>query len=132
MLIELQQHVVLILRADHAPALHLTEPHVDRRPSLAVDRQEARRIFRKERAEILNHVVGVKHDLRQQHDPLARLGDLRHVGEVAFDHDGAGHATRHLHVGRPMEMWMVPIGAARVVGRQRDLDIVALARLHQT
>src|SRR5262249_39113657 len=42
-LVELQQHVVLVLRADQAPALHLPRPHVDGRPPLAVDRQEARR-----------------------------------------------------------------------------------------
>ena len=74
-LVELQQHVVLILRADQAPTLHLPWPHVDHRPPLAVDRQEARRRFRKERAEVLDHGEGVEHHLRQQHDPLARPGD---------------------------------------------------------
>ena len=72
-LVELQQHVVLVLRADQTPALHFPRPHVDGRPPLAVDRQEARRGFRKERAEVLDHGVGVEHDLRQQHDALARL-----------------------------------------------------------
>jgi hypothetical protein len=115
MLVERQQHVVLVLRADQAPALHLTRPHVDGRPPLAVDRQEARRGFRKERAEALDHVEGVEHNLRQQHDTLARLCDLRHVGEVAFDDDGAGHAACHLHIGRAVVMRMVPVGAARVV-----------------
>src|ERR1700730_1415763 len=100
MLVERQQHVVLVLRADQAPALHLPRPHVDGRPPLTVDRQEARRGFRKERAEVLDHVEGVEHDLRQQHDTLARPGDLRHVGEVAFDDDGAGHSACHLHIGR--------------------------------
>ena len=131
MLVELQQHVVLVLRADQAPALHLARPHVDGRPPLAVDRQEARRGFRKERAEVLDHVEGVEHDLRQQHDALARPGDLRHIGEVAFDDDGARHAARHLHVGRAVVMRMVPVGAARVVRGQRDLDVVRLARHHR-
>src|SRR5262249_61254633 len=48
-----------------------------------------------------------------------------------FDYDGADHATRHLNIGRAVEMRMVPVGAARVVRGQRDLDVVALARLHQ-
>ena len=58
-------------------------------------------------------------------------GDLRHIGEVAFDDDGAGHAARHLHVGRAVVMRMVPVGAARVVRGQRDLDVVRLAGLHR-
>ena len=131
-LVELQKHVVLVLRGDEAPALHLPRPHVDGRPPLAVDRQEARRGFRKQRAEILDHMVGVEHDLRQQHDALARLGDLRHLGKVAFDDDGARHVARHLHIGRAMVMRMIPAGAARVVLRQRDLDVVAVSRLHRT
>ena len=97
---------------------------------VAVDRQEARRSFRKERDEVLDHAEGVEHDLGQQHDALARLGDLGHIGEVAFDDDGAGHAARHLHVGRPVVMRMVPVGAARVVRGQRDLDVVRVARHH--
>ena len=116
---------------DQAPALHLPRPHVDDWPPLAVDRQEARRGFRKERAELLDHVGSIEHHLGQQHDPLACLGDLRHVGEVTLDDDGAGHAARHLHVGRTVVMWMVPVGAARVVLGQRDLDVVGLARQHR-
>jgi hypothetical protein len=85
----------------------------------------------KERAEILDHVEGVEHDLRQQHDPLARLGDLGHIGEVAFDDDGPRHAARHLHIGGAVVMGMVPVGAARVVRGQRDLDVVALSRHHR-
>ena len=131
MLVEFQQHVVLVLRADQPPALHLARPHVDDRPALAVDRQEARRGFRKERAEVLDHVGGIEHDLRQQHDPLARPGDLGDVGEVAFDDDGARHAARHLDVGRTVVMRMVPVGAARVVGGQGDLDVVRLAGQHR-
>src|SRR5439155_5896876 len=34
-------------------------------------------------------------------------------------------------IGRAAEMRMVPVGAARVVRGQRDLDVVALPRLHQ-
>ncbi len=85
----------------------------------------------KQRAEILDHAVGVEHDLRQQHDALARPGDLRHIGEVAFDDDGARHAARHLHVGRAVVMRMIPVGAARMVRRQRDLDVVRLAGRHR-
>ncbi len=107
-----------------------TRRQVDGRPPLAVDRQEARRGFRKERAEVLDHVEGVEHDLRQQHDPLARLGDLGHIGEVAFDDDGP-RAARYLHIGGAVVMWMVPVGAARVVRGQRDLDVVALSRHHR-
>ena len=164
MLVERQQHVVLVLRADQAPALHLPRPHVDGWPPLAVDRQEARRGFRKERAEVLDHVdvghaepadtcrlvrqsllVSVETeiddvadsqclDVRElllgwltgcrQHDPLARPGDLRHIGEVALDDDGARHAAGNLHIGRAVVMRMVPVGAARVVRGQRDLDVV--------
>jgi hypothetical protein len=130
-LVELQQHVALVLRAHQAPALHLPWPHVDHRPPPAVDRLEARRRFRKERAEVLDHVEGVEHHLRQQHDMLARPGDFRHIGEVAFDDDRANHAARHLHVRRAVVMRMVPVGAARVVGGQRDLDVVRLAGRHQ-
>jgi hypothetical protein len=61
----------------------------------------------------------------------SRLGDLGHIGEVALDDDGAHHAARHLHIGRAVEMRMVPVGAARVVRGQRDLDVVAFSRLHQ-
>src|SRR6516162_6769621 len=110
-LVELQQHVVLVLRRDQAPALHLPRPRVDGRPPLAVDRQEARRGFRKERTDVLDHGEGVEHDLRQQDDALARLGDLRHVGEIALDDDGAGHAACNLHIGRAVEMRMVPVGS---------------------
>ncbi len=131
MLVELQQHVVLVLRAEQAPALHLPRPHVDGRPPLAVDRQEARRTFGEHGDEVLDRAEGVEHDLRQQHDPLARLGDLGHIGEIALDDDGAGHAARHLHVGRAVVMRMVPVGAARVVCGQRDLDVVRLARHHR-
>jgi hypothetical protein len=109
----------------------LAWPHVDCRPPLAVDREEAHRLFRKQRAKVLDHVLGVERHLLQQHDPLARAGDLRHIGEVAFDDDGAHHAARHLRVGRAVEMRMIPVGAARVVRGQRDLDVVALSRLHQ-
>ena len=55
-LVELQQHVVLVLRANQSPALHLARPHVDDRPPLAVDREEARRGFGKQRAEVLDHI----------------------------------------------------------------------------
>ena len=41
-LVELQQRVVLVLRADQAPALHFPRPHIDGWTPLAVDRQEAR------------------------------------------------------------------------------------------
>ena len=47
---------------------------------------------------------------------LAPLGEV-----IALDHDGAHHAARHLHVGRAVVMRVIPVGAARMVGGQRDL-----------
>jgi hypothetical protein len=130
-LVELQQHVVLILRGDQSPALHLAWSHVDDRLPLTIDGEEAGGGFRKERAEILDHAEGVEHDLRQQHDALAGASDLRRIGEVAFDDDGARHAACHLHIGRAVVMRMVPVGAARVVRGQRDLDLVRFTRQHR-
>ena len=130
-LLEIEQHVVLIGRIEDAPALDLAGPHLDHRTALAVDREETRRRLRKQRLEILDHAVGVVDHLGQHQQPLARGRDLGHVGEIALDDERADHAARHLDVGAAVVVRVIPIGAAGVVGRQRDLDVVAVARRHR-
>jgi hypothetical protein len=129
-LLEFEKEVVLVLRADQPPALHFTGTHRDRRPALAVDRQEARRGLREQRREILDHPEGVVDDLRHHHDALFRIGDLGHAGKIALDDDGARHAAGDLHVGAAVMVRVIPVGAARMVLGQRDLDVVLLARHH--
>ena len=130
-LLQIEQHVVLIGRIEDAPALHLAGTHLDHRSALAVDRQEARRRLRKQRLEILDHAVRVVDHLGQHQQALAGGCDLRHIGEIALDDDGAHHAARHLDIGAAVVVRVIPVGALGVILRQLDLDIVAVAGRHR-
>ena len=130
-LLEFEEEIVLILRADQPPALHFAGTHRDRGPSLSVDREEARRGLRKQRGEILDHPEGVIDDLGHEHDAFLGIGDLGHTGEITLDDEGARHAARDLHVGTAVMVRVIPVSAAGVVLRQRDLDVVLLAGYHR-
>ncbi len=84
----------------------------------------------KQRPEILHHAELVEHRLGQHEQALLGGGDLRNIGEIAFDDQRAHRAAGDLHVGRAMRVRVIPIGPRDMVGGNGDLDVVALARFH--
>ncbi len=128
---EREAQIVLVAGMDDPPALNLAGPHVDGRIALPVDRQEARHRLRPHRVIGFDRAAIVEQHLVEDENSLPRAGDLRRAGEVALDDQRAGHAARHLDVGAAVMMRVIPVGAARVVARNRDLDVIAFARLHR-
>ena len=69
------------------------------------------------------HLVEQEHALRGRDD----FGD---IVEITLHDHNARHAAGHLDISAAMVMRVVPIRAARMILRDRDIDIVALPRLH--
>ena len=110
-LLELEQHVVLVTGVHDAPALDLAGPHGDGRPALTVDREETGRGLGEQGLERLDHAALVEDHLGQDQHALLGVGDLGHLGEVALDDDHADHAACHLDVGAAVMVRVVPVGA---------------------
>ena len=124
--------MILVSGVNETPALHFTRPHGDHRRALAVDGLESHGGFRKERFKVLDRAKRIEDRFSQHHDAFARGRDLRNVGKIAFDDQRAGHAAGNLHVGSAMVVRMIPVRPLGVIGRNFDLDVVAVAGFHRT
>ena len=131
-ILQREVHVILVSGVNETPALHFARPHGDHRRALAVDGLESHGGFGKERFEVLDRAERIEDRFSQHHDAFARGRDLRNVGKIAFDDQRAGDAAGNLHVGSAVVVRMIPVRPLRVIGRNGDLDVVAVAGLHRT
>ena len=128
--VQRQPQVALVRGLDDPPALHLARTEPDDRLPLPVDGDEARGGFRPDRVVDFDRSQIVEHHLVEDEHALDGVGDLRYAGEIALHDQRAGHPTGDLDVSAPVMVGVVPVGAARVVGGDGDLDVVTLPWFH--